>query len=283
MTRQGMLCILAYGFIWACAFNLLWFLVSNGSEYIHNSPDFGSFLLPLAWNALCPDWPFFVMGSILGLLTCACLPRLGGAVKSSLLWSLLPATAIVTMFGFTASGLLPALLAVAASYVAGAVIARTWQQPLFAVPVVGHSLIPKKVVVVLAWLLALSIPFRLFELLGPAWSRGMGTEITETDAALSADGAYVAVIHNVNPGAVGDYSDVIVRPRHTILGLFYTYSASARYMGIDDIRWTGRHTLSVWRSYDAGQQQWHDVQIVYIDTRGPEEKKEDDALKRAVL
>ena len=51
-------------------------------------------------------------------------------------------------------------------------------------------------------------------------------------------------------------------------------------MGIGQILWTGRHTLCIWRSYDAGQEQWHDIKIVYKDTRGPEEKKEDDAMKQ---
>ena len=107
-----------------------------------------------------------------------------------------------------------------------------------------------------------------------AWSQGMGAEVTETNAAISPDGAYVASIHNVNPG-IGDYSDVIIRPRRTVLNLFADYSASSRYMGVDHIQWSGKHTLTIWRSYDAWTNRWNDVRIVYIDTRNRDEQKED--------
>ena len=217
LMRQRAVCIVSYALIWGDAFSLLWFLESDGPETFSHAEEPWRILLALAWNALCPDWPFLAAGLVLGLLTCVCLPRAGGAVKSGLLWSLLPAAAIFAMFGFTASGFLPALLAVATSYLAATVVARTWQQPLFSVPIAGSPLAPRKVIVVLVWLAALGVPFRLFDLLGAAWSRGMGTEVTQSDPAPSPDGAYVAVIHNVNPGAAGDYSDVIVRPRHTVL------------------------------------------------------------------
>ncbi len=274
-----MICILAYGFIWACTFNLLWFLVSNGLEYFDHSVDFGSVLLPLAWNALCPDWPFFAIGSVLGLLTCVCLPKLGSAMKASLIWSFLPAATIFAMFGFTASGLLPALLAVAASYLAGAVMARTWQQPLFSVPFAGHSLAPKKVIIVLAWLVALRVPFRLFDLLGAAWARVLPAKITETQPVLSSDGAYVAVIHNVDPN-VNDYSDVTIRPRHTVLKLFSGSSASTRLYGVDKIEWLDRRTLRVSGNFHPRVETWNDVRIVYNDTADPEEKREREALRR---
>ncbi len=279
LMRQWVICVVSYALIWAYSFSLLWFLESSGPEYLRHPEELWSILLALAWNTLCPDWPFLATGLLLGLLTCACLPRAGGAVKSSLLWSLLPAGGIFAMFGFTASGFLPALLAVAASYLAATVVARAWQQPLFSVPIAGSPLAPRKVIVVLVWLAALGVPFRLFDLLGAAWSRGMGTEVTQSDPAPSPDGAYVAVIHNVNPGAAGDYSDVIVRPRHTVLDLFHTNSASSQFGGIGRIQWAGRHTLYIWRDYNAGQEQWHDVRIVYKDTRSAEERKKDAWMK----
>ena len=50
-------------------------------------------------------------------------------------------------------------------------------------------------------------------------------------------------------------------------------------MGVDHIQWFGRHSLRIWRSYDAAQEHWHDVRIVYEDTRSSEERKEDAWLK----
>ena len=124
-------CILAYGFIWAYTFNLLWILGSDGLEYFYHLADFGSVLLPFAWNFLCPDWPLLVMGSVLGLLTCICTPKSSGMVKPSLLWSLLSAAAVLTMFSFTVSGLLPALMAIAASYLAATIIAALGNKSCF--------------------------------------------------------------------------------------------------------------------------------------------------------
>ncbi len=277
LARQWVTCISAYGIIWACTFNLLWFLESNGLKSLRYSADFGRVLLSLVWNALCPDWPFFAVGLVLGLLTCVCLPKICGAVKSSLLWSSLPAAAILAIFGFTTSGFLPALMAMAASYLAATVVARTWQQPLFSVPFSGRFLAPRKVIVVLAWLLGLSIPFRLFELLGEAWSRSWPTKISETNPTPSPNGAYVATIHNVDPN-VNDYSEVIIRPRHTFLDLFTGFSASTRLDGVDRIEWLGQRTLRVSGDFRPHTEWWHDVRILYNDTADPEERRERDAL-----
>ena len=277
---QWAACILVYALIWGGTFSLLWFLGSNGLEVCHHLDDPWRVLLMMAYNALCPDWPFLAAGLCLGVLTCLCIPKAGGAVKSGLLWSLLPVAAILTMFGFTTSGLLPTLLAVMASWLAASVVARTWQQPLFSIPFAGRPLAPRKVVVGLAWLLALSAPFRLFELLGAAWSRVLPAKITETRPAMSSDGAYVAVIHDVDPN-VNDYSDVTIRPRHTFLDLFVGFSGSTRLGGVDKIEWLDRRTLRISGDFHPRDEQWNDVRIVYNDTAEPEERREREALRRA--
>ena len=75
-------------------------------------------------------------------------------------------------------------------------------------------------------------------------------------------------------------TDVIIRPRHTVLGLFCGYSASSRIGGVDHFQWFGRHNLRIWREYDAGQEHWHDVRIIYEDTRPLAEKKLDDLISQ---
>ena len=279
LVRQRATCILAYGFIWAYTFNLLWFLESNGVEYLRHFKYIEHAWLPITWNILCPEWPFFAFGLILGLVVCVSLTKTGNAVKSGLLCGLLPAIGIFVLFGFTTSGLLPALLAVAAAYFAAAIVARTWPSLFLALPR-DRPLSPKKLIVTLIWLFVLGFPFRLLGLIEEGWSQEWHAEISETDATISPNGAYIATIHNVNPGAAGDYSDVIIRPRQTIFDLFCNYSASAEYEGIDHIQWTGQHTLTIWRNYDAAQEQWHDLRIIYKDTRGSAEKKQDDAAKQ---
>jgi len=279
LMRQRIVCILAYALLWGDTFSLLWFLESNGPETFRHLEYPWRVLLALAWNTLCPDWPFLVVGLVLGLLTCVCLPKIGGAMKSGLLWSSLPAAAILTIFGFTASGLLPAFLAVAASCLAAMIVARTWQQPLFSVPFAGRSLAPRRVVVVLVWLLAMSIPFRLFELLGAAWSRVLPAKITETHSAMSTDEAYIAVIHNVDPN-VNDYSDVLIRPSHTFLELFSGSSGGTRLSSVDKIEWQDRRTLRISGNFHPRVETWNDVRIVYNDTADPEERREREALRR---
>ena len=275
LARERVNCILAYGLIWSFAFGFLWFLVNADAKGFSSPEHLGQFILSLAWTTLCPDWPFLLCGVLLGAFTCLSAPTFSGAVRSSLIGSLLPVGVVCVFFNFTLSAFLPALVAVLSSLAAGSIVARPWQQTLSAVPYTGRLFAAKRVLTVVVSLLALSVPFRLLEWAGAVWSRSMGTEVTETNAAVSPDGAYIATIHDVNPGAVGDYSDVIIRPRHTVLNLFADYSASSRYMGVDHIQWLGKHTLTIWRSYDAGTNRWNDMRIVYIDTRNRDDQKED--------
>jgi len=279
LAGQRVACVLAFALIWGDTFSLLWFLESNGLEVSRHLEDPWRLLLAAAWNALCPDWPFLAAGLVLGLLTSVCLSKPGGAMKAGLLWSLLPVAALLAMFGFTTSGLLPALLAIAASCLASAVVARTWQQPLSSAPYAGRPLTPRRVIIGLAWLLALSVPFRLFELLGAVWSRVLPAEITETQPAVSSDGAYTAVIHNVDPN-INDYSDVTIRPRHTFLDLFVGSLGGTRLGGVDKIEWLDRRTLRVSGDFHPRVETWNDVHIVYNDTAAPEEKREREALRR---
>ena len=272
VVREQVACVLAYGLIWASAFCFLWFLVNTDVRSFSELGYLGQFFLSLAWNSLCPDWPFLILGILLGAFTCLFAARFSGAIWSSLVWSLIPVGIVCVFFNFTFSALLPALLAVLSSFLAGSIVAQTWQQALFVLPYTGRSFAAKRVITVIAWLLALSVPFRLFEWAGAAWSQG--DEVTETSQVVSPDGAYVATIHNINPG-IGAYSDVIIRPRHAVLNLLTDYSASSRIGGVNHIQWTGNHTLHIWRSYDAGQDRWNDVQIVYVDTRSRAEQKED--------
>ena len=272
-------CVLSYGLIWTFAFSFLWFLVNAGVGGWSHPGYFWSSLLALAWSTLCPSWPFFAMGALLGLLTCLCRTKLGSATKASLLWGLLPLGLIGAVFSFTTSGLRPALVSVVSSLLTGAIVAHAWPEDTILSSSPDRSFAARRVCLTSIWFLALSIPFRLFQGFAAAWSHG--AEITETYSAPSPDGIYVAVVHNVDPG-IGDYSDVIIRPRHTALDLFSEHSASSRYQGVERIQWTGNRTLRIWRDYDAGHEQRNDVAIEYIDTGSQQDKQERAALRQAV-
>ena len=166
LAREQIICILAYGLIWAFAFCFFWFLVNISVEDFSPLGHLGQFFLSLAWNTLCPDWPFLLCGVLLGAFTCLSAAKFSGAVWSSLIWSLIPVGIVCVFFNFTLSAFLPALAAVSSSLIAGSIIARTWQQTLFALPFAGRPFVAKRVVTVAIWLLVLSVPFRLFEWAG---------------------------------------------------------------------------------------------------------------------
>ena len=134
-------CLLAYGLTWSSVYSLLWFMDETGLDSLSPPFDFGNLLLTFVWNFLCPDWPILATGGLLAVLTCFLLPRIKEGVRSSLACGLVPAGVVLFFFGFTGSGVLPALLVLVASWIVGSLIARTWQRKLFGLPHSGRSLV----------------------------------------------------------------------------------------------------------------------------------------------
>lgn len=278
-TRRFFPCFVICSLVWSYTVSLLWFLET--SDFMDRlSPDhLGAFFFGMCWSTLCPDWPFLAAGASLSLITYFLAPLCQGAVRASLIAGALPLGMVLVVFSFTTSSFLPALFVLTASFLSGAVASlfRYTGSPESAPP--KREKKAKAVKRVVATLFITSIPFWLFSFLGEAWSGVWPAKITEAHPALSPDGAYVAVIHNVDPN-VNDYSDVTIRPRHTFLDLFTGSSASTRLYGVDKIEWLDRRTLRISGDFHPRVDTWNDVRIVYNDTADPEERREREALRR---
>ena len=98
----------------------------------------------------------------------------------------------------------------------------------------------------------------------------MATAQVQDTTCISADGAYVAAVRDIDTGAVGSGSDLLLKTRSSLFPPFGEGAvADGPYQFFGPIRWTANHTLRV--GYGASgppdphwTTKWRGVKIVYV-------------------